>query len=347
MKNNHEIVTVNLPREIITEILLRLPEKSLVRFTCVSKSWLFLISRSYKFAKAHVKILIEKNARIHHQKLIFGSRNLPLDIYTCSIQSIIDISNYLVVDQVYPTNNNDCSLFQRAVLDREFAETAGRISLVGSCNGLVCMNLPPNIIVVWNPTTRKSKELTNSNDVDMIFEYYDDFKYGFGYDELHDDYKVVELRNRRALGVRETTQVKIFSMRTNSWKILSSNWPDGDTFGETGTFLNGAVHWSVCDFNKPVEWVIVSQDLATDTFTELSVPKLDDYYVTLEVRILQGCLALYREHTVYMDVRVMKEYGVTESWNKVFRIPIPRDFMIFIDLSDLVRCICGRVERYY
>ncbi|KAL6585651.1 hypothetical protein OROMI_002295 [Orobanche minor] len=138
MKNNHEIVTVNLPREIITEILLRLPAKSLVRFTCVSKSWLFFISRSYKFAKAHVKILIEKNALIHQKKLIFGSRNLPLDMYTCSIQSIINVSNYSVVDQVYPTtNNNDCSLFERVVL-------------VGSCNGLVCMNLPPNIIVESN-----------------------------------------------------------------------------------------------------------------------------------------------------------------------------------------------------
>ncbi|KAL6585652.1 hypothetical protein OROMI_002296 [Orobanche minor] len=172
----------------------------------------------------------------------------------------------------------------------------------------------------------------DSNDVDMISEYYD-FRYGFGYDELHDDYKVVELRNRRAPGVRET-QVKNFSLRTNSWKVLSSNWPGGDTFGETGTFLNGAIHWSVCDFNKPVEWVIVSQDLATYTFTELSVPKLDDYYVTLEVRILQGCLALYREHTVYMDVWVMKEYGVNESWNKVFRIPIPPDFS---DIHGFVR----------
>ncbi|KAL6554944.1 hypothetical protein OROGR_006202 [Orobanche gracilis] len=262
MKNNHEIVTVNLPIEIITEILLRLPAKSLVRYTCVSKSWLFLISRSYKFAKAHVKILIEKNAGIH-QKLIFGSRNLPLDMYTCSIQSIINVCNLVV----YPTTN-DCSLFDRVVFDHPFAETVPRISLVGSCNGLV----------MWNPTTRKSKELPNS-DVDMIF-----------------------------------------SLGTNSWKTLSSNW--------------SAVHWSVCDFNKPVEWVIVSLDLDTKTFTELSVPKLDHYYITLEVRILQGCLALYREHTVYMDVWVMKEYGVTESWNKVFRIPIPPDFS---DIHRFVR----------
>ncbi|KAG2694674.1 hypothetical protein I3760_08G155600 [Carya illinoinensis] len=53
----------NLPKDLIIEILLRLPVKSLVRFRCVSKQWFSLISDP-RFAKVHFKRKSDDNQRL-------------------------------------------------------------------------------------------------------------------------------------------------------------------------------------------------------------------------------------------------------------------------------------------
>ncbi|KAL5698716.1 hypothetical protein ACHQM5_029712 [Ranunculus cassubicifolius] len=47
------IVTLSIPLEVITDILSRLPFKTLQRFKCVCKTWLHLLTRDSYFAKLH------------------------------------------------------------------------------------------------------------------------------------------------------------------------------------------------------------------------------------------------------------------------------------------------------
>nr|AAT38714.1 Putative F-box domain containing protein, identical [Solanum demissum]ABO92976.1 F-box domain-containing protein [Solanum tuberosum] len=58
-----------LPHEIIIEILLKVPPKSLLKFMCISKSWLELIS-SAKFIKKDVK-LTANDKEYSHRRIIF------------------------------------------------------------------------------------------------------------------------------------------------------------------------------------------------------------------------------------------------------------------------------------
>ncbi|XP_061371685.1 F-box protein At1g15015-like isoform X2 [Gastrolobium bilobum] len=51
--------------DVIQEILLRLPVKSLVRFKCVCKSWLSLISDS-QFAKSHYELSAAPTHKLLH-----------------------------------------------------------------------------------------------------------------------------------------------------------------------------------------------------------------------------------------------------------------------------------------
>ncbi|KAK9924133.1 hypothetical protein M0R45_032520 [Rubus argutus] len=135
------------PFDMVAEILLRLPVKSLKRFQCVCKPWCGLISDSCfvmehanraKKGTEHLKLLvsmqppesIDYEASLKHEGdgHVVASRRLELDL-----------SRY-----PYPeTSRNDL------------------VYIVGSCNGLICLHgvrrvIRPNhqdFILVWNPST--------------------------------------------------------------------------------------------------------------------------------------------------------------------------------------------------
>nr|XP_016475644.1 PREDICTED: F-box/kelch-repeat protein At3g06240-like [Nicotiana tabacum] len=58
-----------LPPELITEILLKLPVKSLLQFRRVSKSWLSLVF-SPEFVKTHLSICTNNKDNTHHRLML-------------------------------------------------------------------------------------------------------------------------------------------------------------------------------------------------------------------------------------------------------------------------------------
>lgn len=305
-----------LPLDIIMEVLVRLPVKSLVRFSSVSKEWFSLIS-SPQFVKAHLKI------QSKNDMLVFGSKTFPIDLYSCSLDNAI--KDRVSGGFIYPIAD-ETSLVNSVRLDCPYHGAADEIWLLGSCNGLVCILLIPSTMILWNPAMRRSKVLPNSGT--NVFDHYSK-TYGFGYDELHDDYKVVEIFKVMLNMDTYQTKLQVYSLRSNSWKTLS-NWPhDGDIFGGSGKFFNGAIHWSVQDPNRPSKYTIDSLDLSSDTFKKLDAPSFeDDDDVRIKLDILQGCLALSCERDTYMDIWLMYEYGVQASWTKVVRV------LFFVSLRE-------------
>ncbi|PIN12079.1 hypothetical protein CDL12_15316 [Handroanthus impetiginosus] len=286
----------NLPEEIITEILLRLPVKALLKFRCVSKLWLSLIS-SPQFIKTHLKISTKNNI-YSHNRLILSSGPRPNVFHTFSLNPKIDEYSYV-----------DTLLFDYPLsVDQD-----ERIRIVGSCNGLVCGVLDLGNVVLWNPSTRKLKKLPNSGSLRGTH-------YGFGYDESNDDYKVVQTYwIDRDPDVYET-RVEVYSSRTNSWRFV--NWPGGYIFDGPGVFVKGAIHWKVHYDDDTKNWVVIAQNVTTETCSNLQLPMSandDDAHVMLGV--CGGCLSASYSYRNYMDIWVMKEYGVKESWSKIVCFP--------------------------
>ncbi|XP_073130878.1 F-box/kelch-repeat protein At3g06240-like [Henckelia pumila] len=206
------VIGRTLPSELISEILLRLPVKYLLRFTAVSKGWLSLISSS-QFAKTHHKLSTKSNV-FAHDRLIFGSRTSPIYLFTCSLNCTVadSVSSGFIFPEI------DKYLQVQAVsLDYPHLEPDDRIWFLGSCHGLVCVSLPHNTLMLWNPVTRQSKVLTN-----LVVEF-------FSFERVTGSH-MLEI------------QVNVYSLRANSWTILS-NWPGGDAFGGSGKYLNGAIHY--------------------------------------------------------------------------------------------------------
>ncbi|KAI8566681.1 hypothetical protein RHMOL_Rhmol02G0061000 [Rhododendron molle] len=102
--------------------------------------------------------------------------------------------------------------------------------VVGCCDGLVCIAAGKEVCI-WNPST-----LPN---VDMGYLFY---RYGFGYDESIDDYKVVGFFcNVRASDV--VVKVKVYTSKTDSWKSIVDS-SDSIPRNHSVIYVKGALHWA-------------------------------------------------------------------------------------------------------
>ncbi|KAL6200610.1 hypothetical protein ACLB2K_030391 [Fragaria x ananassa] len=66
-----EVVVFNLPEDVVVNILCRLPVKSLIRFSCVSKRWRSIIISDSQFAKSTFQLASQ--SKILRQRLLFSN----------------------------------------------------------------------------------------------------------------------------------------------------------------------------------------------------------------------------------------------------------------------------------
>ncbi|KAK9992183.1 hypothetical protein SO802_027168 [Lithocarpus litseifolius] len=93
------------------------------------------------------------------------------------------------------------------------------LNSTGSCNGLLCTTLKHNVFILWNPFTRDLVELPSSSiEFPTRSRKCLSIVYGFGYDSFSDDYKLLRVFIFAAESFK--TEVKLYSLRTNSWRRI-------------------------------------------------------------------------------------------------------------------------------
>ncbi|XP_024183934.1 F-box/kelch-repeat protein At3g23880 isoform X2 [Rosa chinensis] len=288
--------------DVIAEILARLPVKSLMRFRCVCKSWRALISESY-FVKKH---------------LSYGERGItestPRFIFMLDPPLSLDFEALMKDDDCDGAAGGQSAVTQ---LDFPVPKTIpdyGWRVVIGSCNGLVCLEVPPEAIMLWNPGTRDSKVLPKPPCViNSGFNYH---FFGFGYDSASDDYKVIRgFTNDLAKKI----MIHIFSLKTGTWRVLKDI--DYVTFKTwQGLFLNGALHWL---YNLPEGGSrILAFDLEAEKFHKTIPLPCDDWFY--DPLIHKNCLCVVASPTGNdsFNIWMMKEYGVKESWTEVVQFSV-------------------------
>ncbi|XP_055814316.1 F-box/kelch-repeat protein At3g23880-like [Solanum dulcamara] len=293
-----------LPTELINEILVRLPVKSLVKFRLVSKTWLRLISSS-DFVKTHINI--SANNKAYH-RLMLGFDRPENNLKGCSVSSLLYDHVTRAIDLDYPPKKSHQT-----------------IKIVGSVNGLICVAIEEKDLFIWNPSIRKLTKLPAYR-TDCFFSY------GFGYDELHDDYKVVGI-TRSARHIDSPSDVsKIYSLNNNSWSCLD-DFQTGIPFMKSGMFVNGKLHWAIATnrFSSYYDnWGIIFVDLADGRWGEIEKPCCGERNSVFMpcLSVLGTDLSMFCSRLCsHLDLWVMKEYGVKESWTKMFTIKYPDDLV--------------------
>ncbi|XP_047313684.1 F-box protein CPR1-like [Impatiens glandulifera] len=327
-----------LPDDILPDILSRLPVKSLLRFRCVSKFWLALIS-----CPDFVKLHLSRSVQIKNNLRLFLWED---NFYRVDFDPDEGVLQPAVVNN-HPLNS--CPVMT-LIMELCHGNYDCGIMLYGSCDGLLCMSDANSIddFFICNPSTRKSKKLPYESvelpDINNIFY---DCIYRFGYDNTNDDYKVVRLafRQKTFRGDIDEYEVKVYSLKSNSWHRPEkfSQCPKMGSFGDS--IAGGALHWiSYVKTATPKKRLIVAFDLGTEKYRVIPQPKYAGPHFFLYLDNLGGCLSLSCQYeSSVVEVFLLKEYGgENEHWSKLITISPTNPFVIFYTVKPITYSKCGK-----
>ncbi|KAK9137038.1 hypothetical protein Sjap_007632 [Stephania japonica] len=301
-----------LPHEILaTEVLPRLPAKSLLRFKSVCKAWRDLISDP-GFIESQLLKQQSQAASISNDGTII-SANQQLNVL---IGCFGEFHSIVVGSGDTTATKPHFNHFPLRVSGDIFNPR-----LWGSCNGLICIQIERRgEFGIWNPCIQSYRSLPHIPHGEHISGMPIPITFGFGYDAKIKDYKVVGIRDTLKV-IPLVLEVQVFTLGANSWKRISdtNHWFEG----KQGLFVNGSLIWNV-RYNKLIRF-----DVHDEVFSEIKLPEgvLVAYDTMVHIGELGGCLVLVRElrsdSDVSHEVWVMKE-----NWVKMYSINMSRSLCV-------------------
>jgi F-box interacting protein len=366
MKRRRLVVRLRLPRraailpdELVVEIISWLPVKHVMQLRCVNKFFKNLI-----FDPHLVEMHLNKSAQ-QQQFAVMHFKGKGLYMETLSIPRLL---------------RNKSPIFHRHTdPDRRLLKDIIQTGpsgiwwrwLIGSCNGLVCLNgvsypCKREWLCLWNPAMR-----TKSKKISILFDLRRNpqFTFSFGYDNSTQTYKVVAFY--MDLEVEPKSLLKVFTFRLGDdidnsssccWRDIQCcfhvlplywrplNWRSNYNrkLHNKGVHLNGTINWIVIrnyNINSSStlvttvdQYVILSLDLSTETCTQLLLPQRFDKVPSHppKLAVLMGCLCFCHDfEETHFVIWQMKNFGVQDSWIQLFQISYQENFFRWMDLLPI------------
>ncbi|KAJ8425479.1 hypothetical protein Cgig2_028516 [Carnegiea gigantea] len=282
-----------LPENVIVEILSWLPVKALLQFKSVCKSWYAIISGRDFISK--------------HLTNYYNHKN--------------DHNDCLLVH--YYVSHGECQLYELLIDDPPRvigAETFYEMPMYGSnicgpCNGIYYLyhfgSYHDESHALWNPAISELKVLppimTKPN-LSSNRTFAENEVYGFGYDTVTQDYKVVVLKGycHEENEASAPWGVLIYSLMKDSWRY----WGDLTQYydleqSECYIVVNGCFYW----LQRLSSALIISFNVVTDAIQEIQVPVYDsgddvDSYYKNNLAVYDDSLAflVIHEHEKRLDI---------------------------------------------
>lgn len=315
-----------LPDELVTQVLVRLPVKTLLVCKSVSKPWLSLISNP-NFIKSHLHYVINNNNNNPMLLDILAPVDTvpeepPFNLGTLEhpdMQYIEELETFLGINGHEFASRHIC--YDPVVLPSVFRG----FGVVGksACNGIICLiDGCRNVFYLWNPSIRMCKEvcvpevcLSRSSRVEI----------GFCYDSGLNDYKVFRTLYEINLD-KVTFKMQVYSASADSWKEFQ-----GPVCGkklekrkfEPNDFI---VVSGILYFMNPDEQQLITFDLRKEVFRPIPFPSFVQKKWS-DVLDFKGYVAMVFESVSGVDIWTMEDdvSGQVSSWTKLFSIaPDPK-----------------------
>ncbi|PIA64878.1 hypothetical protein AQUCO_00100389v1 [Aquilegia coerulea] len=308
-----------LPEEIIADILSRVPTKSVMRFRCVCKPWCRLTSES-TFIETHFNRSIEKQGYEKCENLNLFLASKP-DFIMKNVKSTTTYTDGRE-DSFGDGTLNLTRTHMYSVVEDEAVEIENPLEpcfhetlVLGSCNGLICL-YTWNRLCLLNPATREYKKFNFIGGFDSK-----NIIYGFGYSSVDDVYKVIYIVPKY-----DTDEDYNYS-EFNIFPVSETTPPMSGHVGlkflnkkESGILLNETLHWAVMDnYNDYAR--VFSFCLRDNVGKEVPRPNNVKKKAKISIGVLGGQLCLLSKFsTSDTEIWVMKNYGESNSWTKLFEI---------------------------
>nr|QDB64795.1 S locus F-box protein 1 [Prunus dulcis] len=290
----------------LRHILPRLPSKSLMRFKCVRKSWYTLINNP-TFVENHLSNsmqsklstcvlfsrFVQSDANSDEKELAFSFIYLRND-YDDAEHNV----NFVVEDIKFPLSSG-------RFIGLEDVESP---SILGHCNGIVCLSPCSDNLVLCNPSIKEIKLLPKSGLPDWW-----GCALGFGYDPKSKNYKVSRIASYQAEidGLIPPPRVEIYTLSTDSWREIKNNCLETDTtcfFPDYfQMYFQGICYWVGYDQPKQsVEYedeeqkpMVILFDTGDEIFHNILLP--DSFYMYEE----GSAYAYEMSYIMYSDLRII------------------------------------------
>ncbi|PHT29252.1 hypothetical protein CQW23_31124 [Capsicum baccatum] len=307
--------------EIVVDILSRLPVRSLLRFKCVSKIWMALISEPY-FTMKHLKLAKnnQNSPKILFLKDMFTSHlssltpaSLPLAQFTENVQKL---------DWLYGSKPRNCKIYC-------------------CCDGLVLVgvrkydNIIHLMILLWNPSTRESTVLRSTE-----FLPSEDYICGLGYDATSGDYMILKI------GYQSCSE--ILALKSGSGRIIGKptgiyrSWlSDMDSDMDSLTFIHGAFHW--LGFSR--DEFVTSYNISNEVFKEETISKWKVCGSGHELHQTRPFGKRVVKHSKKMDVDGTKEVHLQEEiiMDILSRLPV----LSLLQFKCVLKCWMTLISEPY
>ncbi|KAK7273139.1 hypothetical protein RIF29_14185 [Crotalaria pallida] len=310
-----------LPRELVSNILSRLPANDLMRCKHVCKSWYNLITDPHFITNYHVFYNNLKHCQREQDLLVIrrpflSSLKTYISVLSCNFnQPKMHISSHLLSPSIEFSSDH-----------KYWTE------ILGPCNGIYLLQGNPHVMM--NPSIKQFKTLPQSYSTGPRGTYSLTDHAGFGYDPKRDDYKVVVVKD---IWLREIDERKlmhwtaeIYSLNSNSWRELDHPppieiWESSVVY----TYVNNCYHWfGFVDESGRKEDVVLAFDMANEVFRNIKVPRLRESskedFATLvpyeESNSIGVIVYPVRGIEKSFDVWVLRDYWDEGTWIKKYSV---------------------------
>ncbi|XP_059455617.1 F-box protein At3g07870-like [Corylus avellana] len=311
-------MSVYLPEELVVKILSTLPTKSLIRFRCVSKSWHEILGNLDFLSQNLLNLsILAAPENPNHSLLLVRGREKSDDENDEN-----DVFSFLSYETL------DC-------LSQIAFTTFLSFTLVGSCKGLLCIyNVHTGGVYLWNPVT----PFVGLKALPPMPERANSFGsgFGFGFDSRFNDFKVVRIRSSLLQGEHLQSHVEVFSLNAGSWRVIDLPEPMLPFWGNRSSLrtvaLDGVFIWWMLDHK------IAAFDFSDELLRLTPLPDASHLHLLSQdnggssiITLLNGHVALLAfsgskmNATRSLEIWVLLEFGVKESWTILTTIGLPMD----------------------
>jgi len=250
----------SLPLDLTSEILLRLPEKSIARFRCVSKLWLSITTDPYFIN-------------------LFETRSPRPSLLVCFIENDkLFVSS--IPQHLHSLQNSKRSYSSSQPLYRyhmELPEGCSIYSSTESVQGLICFKTS-KMPIVWNPSKRQLITLPiprlSWNNITVFL----------GYDPVEGKHKVMCLPFRRSSDVCQV--LTLGPAQEFSWITVKTYHKHCSDYQSSGRCIKGVVYY-IAQVYHTHAWVLMCFDVRSEKFDmiKLHADIYREILITYEGRI--------------------------------------------------------------